>query len=476
MSAKAIEYESAVEIGRQIRTGAVSSKEVTAHILDRIRKFDGALKSYISVTEERALKKAGQADAEIARGLSRGPLHGVPIAVKDLFCNTTFAATSAGMAIHVKHVPDHNATVVDRLEQAGAVILGKLSMTEGAFAGHHPDMPTPVNPWNGDYWTGASSSGSGVATAAGLCYGSLGSDTGGSIRLPSGACGLTGVKPTWGRVSRYGVAALAESLDHIGPMTRSAADAGAMLGVIAGADVKDPTALPVPVPDYLGGLGESLHGLRIGLDQDYVFGGTDPEIVAAIGDALEVFVSLGARIVPIRFPALGGLGKSWTELCALEAAIFHEPTYPSRAAEYGPVLAGLLDQGLALSAFDLGKALLARAAFSGALAQVFLDVDMLIAPVIPTLVPTSQDFARVAAEDLDSLLKYTAPFDMTGSPTITLNGGFDSHGVDRLVAQWPPSFGSHGLLNAGHAFQQVTDWHCRHPALAAAKVVEPVPA
>jgi len=475
MSAKAIEYESAVEIGGRIKTGALSSKEVTAHILDRIGRLDGGLKSYITVLEERALKKADQADAEIARGLWRGPLHGVPIAVKDL-CNTTFAATSAGMAIHAKYVPGHNATVVDRLEQAGAVILGKLSMTEGAFAGHHPDMPTPVNPWNSDYWTGASSSGSGVATAAGLCYASLGSDTGGSIRLPSGACGLTGVKPTWGRVSRYGVAALAESLDHIGPMTRNAEDAAAMLAAIAGADLNDPTALPVPVPDYLGGLGKSLHGLRIGLDQNYVFDGTDPEIVAAIGDALEVFVSLGARIVPIRFPALGGLGKSWMQLCALEAAIFHEPTYPSRAAEYGPVLAGLLDQGLALSAFDLGKAQLDRGAFSGRVAQVFLDVDMLIAPVIPMLVPTSSDFAKIAAEALDALIKYTGPFDMAGNPTITLNGGFDSHGVPigfQLVGR---HLSEDGLLSAGHAFQQVTDWHCRHPALAAAKVAERVPA
>jgi amidase len=475
MSARATEYESAVEIGRQIKIGAVSSKEVTAHILERIQKYDDRLKSYIAVFTERALKKAVQADAEIARGLWRGPLHGVPIAVKDL-CNTTFGPTSAGMAIHANHVPDHNATVVDRLEQAGAVILGKLSMTEGAFAGHHPDMPTPVNPWNNDYWTGASSSGSGVATASGLCYGSLGSDTGGSIRLPSGACGLTGVKPTWGRVSRYGVAALAESLDHIGPMARNAADAAAMLAAIAGADVNDPTALPAPVPDYLGGLGKSLRGLRIGLDEAYVYDGTDPEIVAAIGQALEAFASLGARIVPIRFPPLGALGKSWMQLCALEAAIFHEATYPSRAAEYGPVLAGLLDQGLALSAFDLGKAQLARAAFSGKLAQVFLDVDMLVAPVIPMLVPTSHGFAKLADEGLDALIKYTGPFDMTGNPTVTLNGGFDSHGVPigfQLVGR---HLSEEMLLSAGHAFQQVTDWHCRHPALAAAKVAERITA
>ena len=475
MSANPIEFQGAVATGEQLRLGTVSSRELTAHLLGRIDRLDGELKSYISVLPERALQKADQADEERAAGFNRGPLHGVPIALKDL-CDTDFAPASAGMAIHADRIPAHNATVVDRLEQAGAVVLGKLSMTEGAFAGHHPKMPTPVNPWNRDYWTGASSSGSGVATAAGLCYGSLGSDTGGSIRLPSGACGLTGVKPTWGRVSRYGVAPLGESLDHIGPMTRNAADAAAMLAAIAGADPKDPTALQASVPDYLGDIGKSVRGLRIGLDESYVFDGTDPEIAAAIGNAIEAFVSLGARVVPMDFPALGTLGENWMDLCALEAAIAHDSTYPARAAEYGPVLASFLDRGLAVTAFDIGKALLERAAFTGRLAAALQEVDVLIAPVIPTCVPTSAEFARLAEEGLDALLRFTAPFNMSGSPTITLNGGFDSHGVP-IGFQLIGHHLSEGLLlRAGHAFQRVTDWHCRHPALAAAKISDLVSA
>ena len=221
-------------------------------MLDRIAQLDGKYRSYTTVLADRAMSRAAAADAETAKGVWRGPLHGVPIAVKDL-CFTEFGRTTGGTMIRKNWTPDHNATVVDRLEQGGAVILGKLKMTEGAYTSHHPDDPSPLNPWNRDHWVGSSSTGSGVATAAGLCYGSLGSDTGGSIRFPSATCGLTGIKPTWGRVSRYGVFALAASLDHIGPMTRSAGDAGAILGVIAGADPNDPTALQAARAGLPGG-------------------------------------------------------------------------------------------------------------------------------------------------------------------------------------------------------------------------------
>ena len=226
------------------------------------------------------MAQARKHDSEIAKGIWRGPLHGVPIGLKDL-CYTTFAPTAGGTTIHAKFVPSFNATIVDRLERAGAVTLGKLKMTEGAYTSHHPDDQAPLNPWNANYWVGSSSSGSGVATSAGLCYGSIGSDTGGSIRFPSATCGLTGIKPTWGRVSRYGVFPLADSLDHVGPMCRSAADAAAMLGVIAGADANDPTALLAPVPNYLARIGDGVRGLRIGVDRKYTQEGVDAQVVAA---------------------------------------------------------------------------------------------------------------------------------------------------------------------------------------------------
>src|SRR5271168_2300212 len=273
-----LQYEQLTTISDLIRRKKLSSVEVTDATLQRIAKLDGQYHSYATVLAERALTRAKAADADIVRGLWRGPLHGVPIAVKDL-CYTTFAPTSAGATIFKRFVPTFNATVVERLEDAGAILLGKLQMTEGAYTSHHPHVAAPLNPWNTNYWVGSSSTGSGAATSLGLCYGSLGSDTGGSIRFPSATCGLTGIKPTWGRVSRYGVFPLADSLDHIGPMCRSAADAAAMLGVIAGSDSNDPTALHAPVPNYLATIGDGVRDLRIGVDRKYTQEGIDPQVV-----------------------------------------------------------------------------------------------------------------------------------------------------------------------------------------------------
>src|SRR5215475_2612045 len=275
MSANDLHYLDLVDVAQHLKANALSPVALTEAMLQRIDRLDGGLKSYATVTADLALKQARRAEAEIKRGVYPGPLAGVPIGGKDL-CYTRGNPTAAGMAIHKAFEPDHDATVVTRFSEAGAVLLGKLQLTEGAFADHHPSVPPPRNPWHEDHWSGASSSGSGVATAAGLCFASLGSDTGGSIRFPSAANGVTGLKPTWGRVSRYGVFALAESLDHVGPMTRCAADAAAVLGVIAGADPNDPTALQAPVPDYLGAVHQGLRGVTIGVDRSYNCDGIDP--------------------------------------------------------------------------------------------------------------------------------------------------------------------------------------------------------
>src|SRR5579863_7794725 len=320
MAGQDLHYLELTELAQRIRAKEISPVEATKASLARIEALDGALKSYATVTAEAALAQARQAEGEIAGGRYRGPLHGVPIAVKDL-CYTKGVPTSAGMPIHRDFKPDFDATVVARLKDAGAVILGKLQLTEGAFADHHPQIAPPVNPWNADHWSGASSSGSGVATAAGLCYASLGSDTGGSIRFPSAANGVTGLKPTWGRVSRYGVFALADSLDHIGPMTRSAADAGAVLGVIAGADPNDPTTRGELVPNYLAGLERGIRGLRIGVDEDFNTRDVDAEVVASVRGAIATLKDLGAEIRPIRFPNVDEMVTGWVPFCAVETAI-----------------------------------------------------------------------------------------------------------------------------------------------------------
>jgi amidase len=464
MSAEALHYLSLLDLSARLKAGAVTPLAVTEAMLARIAQHDGMLKSYTTVLADRALARARAVDEEISRGFWRGPLHGVPIAVKDL-CYTTYAPTAAGMFIRKDFVPPYTATVVQRLERAGAIVLGKLTMTEGAYATHHPKMPTPVNPWNAAVWTGASSSGSGAATAAGFCYASLGSDTGGSTRFPSAGCGLTGLKPTWGRVSRYGICHLSESLDHIGPMTRTAADCAAILAAIAGPDPHDPTALLVPVPNYLAELGGGISGLRIGIAEAYAFDGLDPEVLAVLTAAQEALVALGARCVPITFPPLANANRAWAALCSVETAIAHEATYPSRADEYGPGLAGFIDSAAKISAMDLGKAQIIRGQFRGQVAAAFEDIDVLLIPVMKDPTPGAAEWIGMAKGDISHLLRYTAEFNFTGMPAITLNGGFDKRGAPIGFQLVGKHLSEPLLLRAGHAFQSITDHHTRHPAL-----------
>jgi amidase len=462
-----LHYLSLDEIAKRLKARQLSSVEATRALLQRIERLDPKLKSYATLTPERALADAAARDAETAAGSARGPLHGVPIAVKDL-CDTEGIATAAGMPIHRDNVPKQDATVVARLKAAGAVILGKLQMTEGAFGAHHPAIAAPLNPWNAAYWTGSSSSGSGAATAAGLCYASLGSDTGGSIRFPSTMNGLSGLKPSWGRVSRAGVFPLAESLDHIGPMCRSALDCAIVLGVIAGADERDPTAVPLPVPDYTATIARGVAGKRIGRPVNLT--GLDEDGKRALDGATEVFSKAGATVLDVALPAgFDEAARDWLPLCAVECAIAHEKTYPSRAGEYGPVLAGLIDAGRRLSGPELAHLQLRRAAITGALNQLLASVDLLLMPVMPQAVWSLQDLAA-AGRDADAVaarLRFTAPFDLSGHPTLTLPGGLTRGGLPIGFQIVSRVFDEAGILAAGYAYQQGTDWHRKRPPLDA---------
>lgn len=390
----------------------------------------------------------------------------MPIAVKDL-CWTKDAPTAAGMKIYRDNRPSEDATVVAKLKQAGAIILGKLQLTEGAYSDHHPDIEPPRNPWDATLWTGSSSSGSGVATAAGLCYGSLGSDTGGSIRFPSAANGVTGLKPTWGRVSRHGVFELAATLDHIGPMARSAVDCGAMLGAIAGADPKDQTAVLEPVPDYLANLNGSLRGTRIGVDPRWTSEGVDAVTKKIFQDALRVAVDLGAEIQDIVFPDPSAVIADWFPLCGVETAVAHEATYPSRKSEYGPSLAGLIELGLKQSGTDYQKIVLRRETFRGLVRALFEKVALLAVPAQTFAAPTLSKMATLGAnlELITGLLRFSCPFDMTGSPSITLPGGFTETGGPVAFQFIGRHFDEARLIAAGDAYQRVTEWHRRHPSL-----------
>jgi amidase len=453
-------------IARLIREQMLSAEQVTQAQLRRIERLDTKLHAYACVTSELALSQARAADQRQAQGQALGPLHGVPIAVKDL-CWTAGIPTAAGMQIYKDFVPDQDATVVKRLREAGAVLLGKLQMTESAFSGHHPLTVVPVNPWEASAWTGVSSSGSGVATAAGLCFGSLGTDTGGSIRFPSAACGVTGLKPTWGRVSRYGVFELAASLDHIGPMCRTAEDCGLMLGVLAGADPKDPTALQAPVPDYSADNKDNLSGLRIGWDAAYALNDVEPEVAQAVKQTLAVLEKLGAQIVPIAMPEVGDLVENWVPHCGIEAAVAHTNTYPSRRAEYGSMLAGLLDIGNKLTATDYQRILLQRATHTGQLNAVLMQVDLILMPAMPFAAPSTERIANLRKEPGYRRLmsRFTAPTDMSGHPTLTFPAGETASGLP-VAAQLVSGHLNEGLLvRAGSAFQNATQWHLRRPPI-----------
>ena len=370
MSEIPLHFKTITEVSELIKEKHISPVEVTTTILDRIDQIDSNLKSYATIMADHAIAAAQKAEAEITSGRYRGPLHGVPVAVKDL-CFTKGVHTMGGTQVLAEHVPDFDSTVVAKLESAGAVLLGKLNLTEGAMGGYNPKFQIPINPWNAERFAGASSSGSGVATAAGLCFGSLGSDTGGSIRFPAAHCGTVGLKPTWGRVSRYGVLALAESLDHVGPLTRSTADAGIVLEAISGFDPNDPTSLPVPVPNMLEGVDKGVEGVRIGLDVQYATKDIDPELAEAVLAGVKVLEGLGAEIVEVQLPDMDPYVAAWPTLCSAEAVAAHEATYPSRRNDYGPWFRGWLDKGAKVTGAEYAKANNLRAACTGHLRRVF---------------------------------------------------------------------------------------------------------
>ncbi len=460
-------YAGISQLSQRLARKQLSPVELAGALLDRIDELDPQLHAYATLTRDLAMEQAKQAEAEIGRGEYRGPLHGVPVAVKDL-CFTRGIPTAAGMRIHANFVPDHDATVVTRLRDAGAVLLGKLQLTEGAMAAHHPDITPPVNPWSAAHWTGVSSSGSGVATAAGLCTASLGSDTGGSIRFPCAMNGVTGIKPTWGRVSRYGVFPLAPTLDHVGPMTRSAEDAGHVLHAIAGADENDTTALRNPVPDYNAGE-VSVRGLRIGVDAREIFDGVEAPVAEAVRGAIDSLAGLGARITELKLPSGRALAEGWGAWCSAEAAVAHEATFPARADEYGEYLRGFLSVGAAIPGTALARLALEARVFAAGLAAGFEQVDLVLVPVLATVGLSLEMANRITTSpaDVGAALRFTAPFDFSGSPTLTMPCGFDAAGVPIAFQLVAPHLAEARLVTAGRAYQDATDWHRRRPALGA---------
>jgi amidase len=453
-------------VAELIKQKDVSPLELTRAMLERIEALDRYWCSYVTVTADLALEQARRAEQEIVQGSYRGPLHGMPIAVKDL-CFTKGIRTTCGSKILADWAPEYDATVVEKLTVAGAVLLGKLSLTEFAGIGYHPSVPTPVNPWDAQRWPGVSSSGSGVATAVSLCFGALGSDTGGSIRFPSAACGIVGVKPTYGKVSRFGVFPLCESLDHIGPMTRSVADAAVILRAIAGCDPRDPTTRRELVRDYLDTLYNGVKGLRVGVDEAYCTTGVDPEVSQAVLAAAQVLEDLGASLEAVKVADIEEAIDAARVIFAAEAAAAHQQTYPARADDYGPAFRALLERGAKISGAEYAKAWVVRQGVCRMLDDLFQKVDLLLCPAMPTAPMSLQDLPLqgiIPPERLGKLIRFTVPFNLTGSPTISLPCGFSAAGLP-LSLQFVGRHGEEGtVLQAGYAYEQATEWHKRRPS------------
>ena len=462
-----LHYQTISSLSRLIAAREVSPVDVTRVLLERISTLDPRLKSFATVTADLAMEQAQHAENEILAGRYRGPLHGVPVAVKDL-CFTKGVRTMGGCAVLSDHVPDFDATVVRRLREAGAVLLGKLNLTEGAMAGYHPGFAVPENPWKASHWSGVSSSGSGAATAAGLAYAALGTDTGGSIRHPSAACGVVGLKPTWGRVSRHGVLALAQSLDHVGPMARCSVDAGIVLQAIAGHDTDDPTSLPDPVPDMLGRVNRSVKGLRIGWDESFARTDLAPDFADAVAHAVHVLEGLGATIVPVTMPLrLRDYLPAWQTLCSAEALAAHRAWYPARASEYGPFFRQWLERGQAVSGADYAHANTLRAACTGELRMMMRGIDVFACPATPrSAFPVTPEFlyGPIPPGRDPWHLRYTVPFNFSGLPSISLPCGLSDDGLPLSVQFAGNALSEDLLVGVGHAYEQATEWHTQHPA------------
>jgi amidase len=460
-----VHYQTITQLAPRLQSGDLLSSDLTRQILDRIDQLDGDLKAYATIMADQAIAAADGADSEITSGFYRGPLHGIPIAVKDL-CFTRGITTMGGSHALSDHVPRFNGTVVTRLEAAGAILLGKLNLTEGAMGGYNPKFEIPKNPWNPERWAGASSSGSGAATAAGLCFGSLGSDTGGSIRFPAAACGTVGLKPTWGRVSRYGVLALADSLDHVGPLTRSVADAGIMLQAIAGHDENDPTSLVEPVPNMLEGIDRGIEDIRIGFDKHYATHDINPEMASAVCTAVDILANQGAEIVEVRLPDMDPYVAAWGTLCSAEAVAAHRTTYPSRRDDYGPYFRGWLDKGAAVSGADYAEANTLRLESNGHLRTAFQNIDVLVCPSMsapPHPVTPEEMYGPLPDARAPRFQRFTAPFDYNGASTLSLPCGMTADNLPLSLQLVGHHLSEQLLCRVGHTFENATEWHILHP-------------
>jgi aspartyl-tRNA(Asn)/glutamyl-tRNA(Gln) amidotransferase subunit A len=475
-------------LGARFRDGSATPSAAAEAYLDRIAALDPKVRAFMTVTRDTALAQAAEADARFRAGVPRGPLDGIPIALKDVLC-TRGITTACGSRILERFVPPYDATVYERLRAAGAVLLGKLNMDEFAMGSSTENSAffTTRNPWDLGRVPGGSSGGSAAAVSADMAAATLGTDTGGSIRQPAAFCGNVGLKPTYGRVSRYGLVAFASSLDQVGPFTKTVADAAHVLRVIAGHDPQDSTSAEVPVSDYRGGLKGGVQGLRLGIPREYFIDGMDPEVERAVRAAVDVLRGLGAKTEEVSLPHteyglaayyLIGPAEASSNLARYDGVRYGlrvpgardivEMESRTRAAGFGREVKRRIMLGTyALSAgyYDAyyGQALRVRTLVARDFRQAFERVDAIVAPTTPSVafkVGEKEDPIQMYLNDV-----FTIPASLAGVPGVSLPGGFTLAGLPIGLQVIGKAYDEATVLRVAHAYEQATDWHTRKPVL-----------
>jgi aspartyl-tRNA(Asn)/glutamyl-tRNA(Gln) amidotransferase subunit A len=461
--------DSLTAIAAAIRERKLSPVEAVERGLERVRKWEGRIHAFIALDEEGARRSARELETEAAAGRWRGPLHGVPVAFKDL-CHLRGRPTSCGTSVPAYFTSSQECTAARRLLEAGAVSLGKLNMTElalGAFGdnAHHGDAD---NPWAPGHAAGGSSSGAGAGLAAGFFAGAVGSDTGGSIRLPAACCGVVGVKPTYGRVSRAGAMVLSWSMDHLGPLAWTARDAALMLQVMSGRDTADVTTSRQVVPDYLAEIADGIGGLRVGLPENYFFQGVAEEMAAGVRRAARQLEDLGAHVCELGIPDPQPMTDVAMLIARAESATIHARALRDRPEALQPAVRARLEVGLAVPAYDYLQALRLRAKLGRTFVrEVFGEIDVLLTPAIPEPAPSLASLKAAPVEEFNAysgrFSRLTRPFNGYGLPALSVPCGFTERGLPLAFQAVGRPFDEGMLFRLAHAYQEATGWHRRRP-------------
>jgi aspartyl-tRNA(Asn)/glutamyl-tRNA(Gln) amidotransferase subunit A len=458
-------------VAKAIASKQFSSHEVTRSCLHRVAQWQPKLNAFMAVEAEAALKAADEADAALAKGQSGGSLHGVPLAHKDMYYDAGHVVT-CGSLIRRDFVATTTSTALQRLKDAGTIRLGSLQMVEFAYGptGHNYHHGAVHNPWKSGHITGGSSSGSGSAVAARLTFAALGSDTGGSIRMPAHFCGVTGLKVTWGRVSRAGAMPLSQSLDTVGPLARTVEDCALLLGLMAGADPEDPTASLASVPDYMAATAASIKGLKIGVPTSFYVDELDADVAKALDETIALLKREGADIVKVELPDQRQLSAACQIVLATEAAAYHKRWLIERPQDYGPQVLMRLQNGLAIPGVLYLEAMRWRGPALAAHIAATSDVDAVLAPVAPVAAPTivESDVGNSpnAEAVIQRLTRFTRPINYLGLPSLSIPSGFNPNGLPIGMQLVGRSFDEATLLTIGAAFQRATDFHEKVPPAA----------